>query len=106
MSAHLGRSRATLTLAHRNAVIDAIRRHPELTNGDLAKRMRCSTVTVWNYRKTMPAVAQEPLQTAPDSLHCFRCESCDAEVVVGPISARGPRKCSACRGAAMQGRRP
>lgn len=36
------------------------------------------------------------LEVPPPSLHCFQCD-CGADVVVGPISARGPRKCSTCR---------
>lgn len=100
MSESVRRSKAPFTLAERNAVIEALRTHPELSDRDLANRLRCSHVTIWKYRQEPPALLDAPLEAIPvfDTFDC----ACGAPVVVGPISARGPRLCSMCRAARCQ----
>ena len=100
MSESVRRNKAPLTLAERNAVIEALRTHPELSDRDLANRLRCSHVTIWKYRHDVLAPQEPPLEVVPvfDTFDC----ACGAPVVVGPISAHGPRLCSMCRAARCQ----
>lgn len=90
------RSRAPFTLAERNAVITALRDNPGLSNAKHAARLNCSSVSIWTYRRKLDAYVAPASEEAPPVFHCFQC-GCGAEVVVGPISARGPHKCSTCR---------
>lgn len=46
----------------------------------------------------VPATYSGPLLQEIPYFHCFQCD-CGAEVVAGPVSARGVRKCSLCRSA-------
>ena len=80
----------------RAAIKDAIRAAPFEATAALARRLGCNRSTVWRYRSRMWLPVRKQPQADVRPYHHFTC-LCGAPVVVGPISARGARKCSMCR---------